>query len=727
MDKLKVSSNNRYLAVDDGNDTPFQWAADTHWSLLARITLNEAKSYFDTRKAQGFNVIHCWIFSNWFMDNRDGDSPFNGNLGNPDQTSLNNAYWNHVDDILNAAEQRDLYINLELGYILRKSPLSTTQFGSQAQRRNKSFDVGYAVANRLRSHPNIMFGAGGDTNPDRCDKIGDDNCGSNYVAQVNYLAAGIAAGWNNASRSPSTSQDFTTLVQSHHIGNTTGTWTGNTSDFWHTQDWLKYNSTQSGRPSRFDNTYWQEAQTNYALSPTKPHIDAESLYEDYIPLDESAYRARGWHTRQRLYTTFFAGALGVQYGNNNVWQSYDPARYAPRSDARTKWSSVLTSEGAKSVQYFQRLMKSRPAFTHSPDQDVFTDSPGTDYQHIRALRDTSGRYAMVYSSNGRSFTVDLTKIAGSLKAYWYDPRTGTEQTIGTYSNSGTQLFTPPGGTSSRNDSTGKDYVLVLDEVAQNYPPPGTTGTISAPPGFIMAHRGGGILTAGEVPENTLQAFRHAWSVGANPEGDVRLTSNNRLVFLHDDTVNRTTNGSGAISSKTLQQAQQLDAGSYFHPDYAGAKIPEINEVMQAFAAEAPDGLVFSVDTKVENSTVYSELADAIGANNLWDRVFIEVSSTSVGNAVRAVDSRFRLAYWAGSQGDFSSALAYAHFERIHTRDTLANNIGAIHAAGKKAIIQSDTRQEFCAAMNLWDEPPDGLNSNFPAYMSYWMEAWGYMN
>ncbi len=93
---------------------------------------------------------------------------------------------------------------------------------------------------------------------------------------------------------------------------------------------------------------------------------------------------------------------------------------------------------------------------------------------------------------------------------------------------------------------------------------------------ICAHRG-----AMEThPENTLAAFKEAVFLGAHMiEFDVRLTKDGHLVILHDETVDRTTNGMGKISELTLHEVKQLDAGSWKSEIFTGEKIPTLQEVL----------------------------------------------------------------------------------------------------------------------------------------------------
>ncbi len=94
---------------------------------------------------------------------------------------------------------------------------------------------------------------------------------------------------------------------------------------------------------------------------------------------------------------------------------------------------------------------------------------------------------------------------------------------------------------------------------------------------IIAHRGAMRL----APENTLASQRLAYELGADyVEVDVRLTRDSVPVNFHDHDLNRTTSGTGLLTSLTLAQLKQLDAGSWFGPQFAGERVPTIAEVLE---------------------------------------------------------------------------------------------------------------------------------------------------
>ena len=106
---------------------------------------------------------------------------------------------------------------------------------------------------------------------------------------------------------------------------------------------------------------------------------------------------------------------------------------------------------------------------------------------------------------------------------------------------------------------------------------------------VIAHRG----EHRAHPENTLPAFQAAIDAGAGFfELDVRTTSDGRLVLMHDASVDRTTNGAGAVREMTFDQMRALDAGGKFSPQFAGTKVPSLEEALALDSkAIAPAALV----------------------------------------------------------------------------------------------------------------------------------------
>jgi glycerophosphoryl diester phosphodiesterase len=95
--------------------------------------------------------------------------------------------------------------------------------------------------------------------------------------------------------------------------------------------------------------------------------------------------------------------------------------------------------------------------------------------------------------------------------------------------------------------------------------------------IVIAHRG----ASGYAPENTLAAFKRALALGATfIETDLQLSRDSHFVAIHDDTVNRTTNGQGKVHDLSLVELRRLDAGSWFGSEFAGERIPTLPEILE---------------------------------------------------------------------------------------------------------------------------------------------------
>jgi glycerophosphoryl diester phosphodiesterase len=108
---------------------------------------------------------------------------------------------------------------------------------------------------------------------------------------------------------------------------------------------------------------------------------------------------------------------------------------------------------------------------------------------------------------------------------------------------------------------------------------------------VIGHRG----AAGAAPENTLAGIRKARELGASwVEFDVKLTKDGHAILFHDDRLERTTDGQGAVAASTLAEIKRLDAGAWFHRSFRGERVPTLDEAL-SLCAEL--GLGINVEIK----------------------------------------------------------------------------------------------------------------------------------
>jgi glycerophosphoryl diester phosphodiesterase len=150
--------------------------------------------------------------------------------------------------------------------------------------------------------------------------------------------------------------------------------------------------------------------------------------------------------------------------------------------------------------------------------------------------------------------------------------------------------------------------------------------------WIIAHRG----ASGHAPENTIAAFERAVQLGAGfIETDLQLTRDGRFVAIHDDTLERTTNGRGAVHDHTLAELRNFDAGRWFDRQFEGQRIPTLEEVLE-FARK--HDVVFYLEIKYNAAWgMHHALAAALQAPENAARSIVISFQAATLRAVREID------------------------------------------------------------------------------------------
>ncbi len=114
--------------------------------------------------------------------------------------------------------------------------------------------------------------------------------------------------------------------------------------------------------------------------------------------------------------------------------------------------------------------------------------------------------------------------------------------------------------------------------------------------LVIAHRG----ASGTLPENTKLAFAKAIDLGADAiEFDLQLTADGVAIVIHDETLDRTTTGSGRVSETTFDEIRALDAGSWFAASFAGLEVPTLEEVLDALGSQVLLNIELKPDERVD--------------------------------------------------------------------------------------------------------------------------------
>ncbi|MGD0878548.1 MAG: glycerophosphodiester phosphodiesterase family protein [Anaerolineales bacterium] len=211
---------------------------------------------------------------------------------------------------------------------------------------------------------------------------------------------------------------------------------------------------------------------------------------------------------------------------------------------------------------------------------------------------------------------------------------------------------------------------------------------------VIAHRG----DKQHAPENTLAAFKLAAENGADAiEFDLKLTADGRVVVLHDQTVNRTSNGTGRIYQLPFAAVRDLDAGTWFSGKFQGERIPTLNEVFEsvdkrmyfnvelANYATPGDGLV----NKVVDSAKKHNLQNRILFSSFYPRN-LQITRSLMPEVPRGLlckrgirDAWKRTFTW---QGDYFAL--HPHLDNVHPR-----LVSKVHASGKRVHVWTVNQEE----------------------------------
>ncbi len=226
---------------------------------------------------------------------------------------------------------------------------------------------------------------------------------------------------------------------------------------------------------------------------------------------------------------------------------------------------------------------------------------------------------------------------------------------------------------------------------------------------VIAHRAG----RNGTPENTLSAIRNAIRLGVDyVELDIRTTKDGKLVIMHDGTVDRTTNGKGAVKELDLDSLRALDAGSKYDAKFAGEKVPTFEEVLTL----CRDKVHIYVDHK-EAPT--QQVLDAIKAHGMEKQVVVYNSPRELQEWKRIAP---QIPVMPSLPNQYRRVDGIAEFEKTLPAEVLDGNlrewtrelVDQAHAAGVKVYVdnlgENDNPAGFRKAIEMG---VDGIQTDFP--------------
>ena len=435
--RLEVSQNQRFLQHADG--TPFFWLGETAWLMPERLNREEVSYYLDKARDAGYNMAQVQVLNDVPSINVYGQ-PSHDKQGNL-QTKTDYGYWDHMDYIVNQAEQRGIYIGMVCiwGGVVKAGKLSVEQAKT----------YGRFLANRYKDRPNIIWIIGGDIQGDVKTDVWET------------LATTIKSIDNNH------------LMTYHPRGRYTS------AKWWSQAAWIDFHTFQSGHrkygqrmndktypiPDNTEEDNWMYVDSTWTYKPTKPVIDDEPIYEG-IPKGLHDPNEGIWQAcdvRRYAYWSVFAGSFGHTYGHNAIMQMLKPGYPTSYgSDGAEKaWYQGLKDPGFNQMKYLKYLILSFPYFERIPDQSVLLGKNGVRYDRLIATRGND--YMLVYDYNSNPIEINLKKISGKKKQLWWmDAATGKLTYLGQSSDK-TYRYTP-----SRGDKKIADGVLIAVDASKKY-------------------------------------------------------------------------------------------------------------------------------------------------------------------------------------------------------------------------------------------------------------------
>lgn len=235
----------------------------------------------------------------------------------------------------------------------------------------------------------------------------------------------------------------------------------------------------------------------------------------------------------------------------------------------------------------------------------------------------------------------------------------------------------------------------------------------------IAHRG----ASGHAPENTMAAFEKAVEMKADYiEVDVQMTQDGEVIAMHDTTVNRTTNGTGAVSDYTLEELQQLDAGSWFSEEFAGEKIPTFEEIIDTYRGKI--GILIELKSPELYPGIEEKVADALKERNMHkprnEKIIIQSFNHESVQLSKERLPRIPHAVLAGTSWadvtdeELEEFATYADFFNPNMNIVTHHLVDRVHKAGMDIYPYTVRTQE--QADSLFELHVDGIITDFPEYV-----------
>jgi glycerophosphoryl diester phosphodiesterase len=232
--------------------------------------------------------------------------------------------------------------------------------------------------------------------------------------------------------------------------------------------------------------------------------------------------------------------------------------------------------------------------------------------------------------------------------------------------------------------------------------------------IILAHRG----DLAHAPENTLPAFEKAIQKGADGvELDAKLTADGHVIVFHDATVDRTTDGSGKVSSFTLEAIRKLDAGAWFDATFTGTQVPLLEEVFETVGRDKLINIELT-NYSTPRDGLASKVCELIKKHNNQDQIiFSSFFASNLNIAARILPEIPRgllampglLGLWARSFG-----FMFGDFQALHPHISNASReqVQRAHRLKRRVHVWTANTPEDVTRLKEWGA--DGIFTDDPA-------------
>jgi len=401
----------------DADGKPFFWLGDTAWPLFAEYKKTQAEAYLRNRAAKGFTVIQgvlAWgkgtgFESKYPVANAAGDKPWL----NDDPRTPNDAYFRHVDHLVEFARQQGLVLAMlpTWGYYVNDV---------QVINRDNARAYGRWLGERYKDAVNIMWINGG------------DRIATGFEEVYRELGRGLREGDGGSH-----------LITYHPCGGRSS------AQYFHTDDWLDFDMIETW-------TDWPQIYpaivADSLRAPRKPVVLGEGAYENgpeypLGPITPLLVRRQAWWS-------FMAGGFHT-YGQNQMWRM-EPG-----------WESTFDTPGAGHVTLMRKILESLPWWELNPDQGLFASGVGSEKTLNAGMRSLKGNLALAYLSSQCAVFLSLDKIATkNVRVTWINPSTGERKPAGVFRTGNLNGKTFPDGQSEHFTTPGhwEDAVILMEGV-----------------------------------------------------------------------------------------------------------------------------------------------------------------------------------------------------------------------------------------------------------------------